>query len=257
MHLVTRQCVRFFQFSALNGFPGLTHAVGCRLDGTSKPPYDSMNLSQGVGDNTDSLVANRNRWLQATGGGVHVYTRQNHGTTIRIIKRDSFDAFEKIQTGSESADALISDVPQVRLSILTADCQAVMLFDPEKRVVANVHCGWRGSVANILGRVVSRMTREFHCNPHRIIAAIAPSLGPCCAEFINYKSEIPRYLWPFRVGSNHFDFWRISQHQLVEAGLLEGRVYNSGICTRCNPHLFFSYRAERETGRFVSFIALC
>jgi copper oxidase (laccase) domain-containing protein len=89
-----------------------------------------------------------------------------------------------------------------------------------------------------------------------MIAAIGPSLGPCCAEFINYKDEIPRQFWPFRVDAHHFDFWRISRHQLTTAGLAQSNIHSSGICTRCNPHLFFSYRAARQTGRFAALIGL-
>lgn len=254
--MVKRHTVRFFQFPALNCFPELVHAVGCRLDGSSLPPYGSMNLGQGVGDDPDAVADNRKRWRQATGGGVHVYTRQNHGTTIRVVKRDPVEHGEVMQTGSAPADALLTNVPGTRLLILTADCQAVMLYDPQKRVVANIHCGWRGSVANLIGRVVSRMIHEFDCDPRQMVAAIGPSLGPCCAEFVHYKKEIPRDLWPFRVGENHFDFWRISRHQLVSAGLLENHIHDAAICTLCNAHLFFSYRAERQTGRFGSMIAL-
>ena len=246
----------FFQFEALDHFQGLTHAIICRNGGFSPPPFDGMNLSHGVGDDPEAVTANRKRLLQMIGGGVHVYTRQNHGTSIRVITRGAGNRGEAIQTESVPADALISDVPGIRLSIQTADCQAVMLFDPQKRVVANIHCGWRGSVANIIGTTVLQMVSEFGCEPWHMTAAIGPSLGPCCAEFINYEDEIPRQLWPFRVGPHHFDFWRISRHQLVSAGLVDGNVHGPGICTRCNPHLFFSYRAAQKTGRFAALIGM-
>jgi YfiH family protein len=215
-----------------------------------------MNISQGVGDDSHAVAANRNRWLKATGGGVHVYIRQSHGTGIQVLKKNGQHTMATIHTVDSPVDALISDIPGVRLLIQTADCQAVLLFDPEKRVVANIHCGWRGSAANMIGRVVERMENEFGCHPGGMLAAIAPSLGPCCAEFIHYQNELPERLWSYRVGENHFDFWEISRNQLVCAGLLTDRVYVASICTRCNPHLFFSYRTEPRTGRFTSFIAL-
>jgi hypothetical protein len=215
-----------------------------------------MNLSLGVGDDPQAVAANRRRLHRLTGGGVHLYTRQNHGSSIRVVSRSAKRRAETIQTPREPADALITDVPGIRLLIQTADCQAVMLFDPQKRVVANIHCGWRGSVANIIGRTVSRMAAQFGCDPGRMTAAIGPSLGPCCAEFINYNAELPQALWPFRVGPHHFDFWRISRHQLVAAGLPEAHVHHAAMCTRCNPHLFFSYRAARKTGRFAALIGM-
>jgi YfiH family protein len=254
--LVKRQDNYFFQYTALNDFPGLTHAMVCRNGGFSQPPFDGMNLSLGLGDRPEAVTDNRKRLLTIMGGRVHVYIRQNHGTSIRVIKRDAYGQREAIRTEPGAADALITDVPGIRLLVQTADCQAVMIFDPRARVVANVHCGWRGSATNIIGNTVLKMVSEFGCRPKQMTAAIGPSLGPCCAEFINYENEIPRQLWPFRVGVNHFDFWRISRHQLVTAGLPDGNVHGPAICTRCNPHLFFSYRGAWETGRFASLIGM-
>lgn len=243
----------FFQFSALKRIPGLTHAVFSRIGGASRAPFDGFNTSVGVGDDPTAVNANRER-LRQMAGGVHVYTRQNHGTAIQVVQPGSLQPGETIGTVPEAADALITDLPGVRLLIQTADCQAVMLVDPNAKVVANVHCGWRGSVADIIGKTVGRMADEFGCRPEDMIAAIGPSLGPCCAEFVNYRREIPEALWPFRVAAHHFDFWEISRHQLIRAGLGADNVVCAGICTRCNPHLFFSYRQARETGRFATLI---
>jgi YfiH family protein len=254
--LVRKEQNYLFQFEALNRCKGLWHAVTSRHGGESRPPYASLNLSSGVDDDPKAVMANRQRLHGLTGGGVHLYSRQNHGTSIRVITRDAMHDQEMMQTVPEAADALITDVPGLYLLIQTADCQAVMLFDPYRRVVANVHCGWRGSVANILGNTVIRMAERFGCDPANMVAAIGPSLGPCCAEFINFKDEIPTQLWPFRVGEHHFDFWRISRHQLLAAGLVNAHVHIAAICTRCNPHLFFSYRAQRRTGRFAALIGM-
>ncbi len=256
MDLVKKNRNFLFQFMPLNRFAGLTHAVVCRTGGASRPPFDGFNLSHGVGDHPDAVDTNRNRLLQLTGGDRHVYTRQNHGTAVQVITRESCSQQGPMHTPSQPADALITDVPGIRLLIQTADCQAVMLYEPKRRVVANVHCGWRGSVADIIGRTVTRMTTDFDCDPKRMTAAIGPSLGPCCAEFVNYEQEIPQRFWSFRVGQNHFDFWRISRHQLVSAGLAADNIHAAGMCTRCNTHLFFSYRAARQTGRFAALIGM-
>ena len=244
MYLVNDDSNFLFRFGSLARIPGLTHAVTSRLGGVSRAPYDGLNTSFGVADDPAAVHANR-EWLRQATGGIHAYTRQNHGTAIQVITPRSLPPGEPIVTPSQAADALITDMPDVRLLIQTADCQAVMLADTRRRVAANVHCGWRGSVADIIGRTVARMVADFGCQPADMVAAIGPSLGPCCAEFVNYEQEIPRVMWPFRVGPYHFDFWRISRHQLVQAGLAADNVACAGICTRCNPHLFFSYRAER------------
>lgn len=256
MLLIKKQGNYLFQFETFNRFEGLTHLIASRRGGGSLAPFDGMNLSHGVGDDAQAVTANRRRLSELTGGGIHLYTRQNHGASIRVVTGAIRKRGQTIRTASAPADALITDVPGMRLLIQTADCQAVMVYDPQKRVVANIHCGWRGSVANIIGKTVGRMVEAFGCDPGQMTAAIGPSLGPCCAEFVNYEKEIARQLWPFRVGAHHFDFWRISRHQLVMAGLADARVLGAGICTRCNPHLFFSYRFARTTGRFAALIGM-
>jgi YfiH family protein len=142
------------------------------------------------------------------------------------------------------------------LTILVADCQPVMLYDPVRAVVANIHSGWRGSIADIIGRTVAVMKERFACRPAEIIAGIGPSLGPCCAEFVNYRQEIPEALWSYQVSDNHFDFWALSRDQLVWAGLLPEHIETGGICTRCHSDLFFSYRAAQQTGRMAAVIGL-
>ena len=255
MHLIKNRQTLFFQFEALNRCPGVWHAVTTRLGGESHGHCAGFNLALSVGDDPRAVADNRERLRQISGKGVHVYCSQNHGTTIHVVRKEDLDD-RPIQAAPGNADALITDVPGVYLLIQTADCQAVMIVDPQQRVVANVHSGWRGSVANIVGLTVTRMIREFGCDPARMVAAIGPSLGPCCAEFVHYKEEIPPRLWPFNVGENHFDFWRISRRQLIDAGLVQSRIHSSNLCTRCNPHLFFSYREQKRTGRLAAIVGL-
>jgi YfiH family protein len=246
----------YFQFKALGRFDGLTHAVGCRTGGVSQGPFSALNVSFDVGDAPDAVARNRRRWRRLSGGGVHVYARQNHGTSIGVVGPDTGPCDQTIRTLPTPVDALITDVPGIRLLIQTADCQAVLLVDPQRRVVANVHCGWRGSVANIIGLTVARMQADFGCDPGQMTAAIGPSLGPCCAEFVNHVKELPMHFRAFRADGDRFDFWRISQEQLVTAGLRRDRVHTAGICTRCNPDLFYSYRAAHRTGRCAALIGL-
>ena len=173
-----------------------------------------------------------------------------------MVSRSVKRCAEAIQTAGEAADALITDVPGIRLLIQTADCQAVMLFDPQKRVVANIHCGWRGSLLNIIGRTLLEMSREFDCRPKHIQAGIGPSLGPCCAEFVNFQTEIPADFWGYKDARDHFDFWAVSCDQMKRAGVAAENIDVSRICTRCRTDEFYSYRAEKTTGRFAAVIGL-
>jgi YfiH family protein len=131
-----------------------------------------------------------------------------------------------------------------------------MVYDPVRRVVANIHSGWRGSIGNIIGRTLQEMTAAFGTAAGDVVAGIGPSLGPCCAEFVHYRKEIPRSFWPYKNADHHFNFWAISHDQLCEAGVPTEHIFASQLCTRCHTDRFFSYRGEGTTGRFAAVIGL-
>jgi YfiH family protein len=244
--------------------PDLVHGVFTRLGGVSRPPFDSLNVGFGIGDDPAAVTKNRNQILSRLGVSRAVFLNQIHGTAVLVLDGtgpiDPNLFWEPGRPGSGkalTADAVITDLTQLALVIQVADCQAVMLADPEKRVIANVHSGWRGSVQNIIGRCMDLMVRRFGCDPRRILAGISPSLGPCCAQFIHYRKEIPESLWRYKLPDrDHFDFWRLSVDQLLESGLVPHHITNMAQCTRCRPDLFFSYRQARQTGRFACAIGL-
>ena len=84
----------------------------------------------------------------------------------------------------------------------------------------------------------------------------AALLGPCCAEFVNYRQEFPETMWHYKDNRHRFDLWHISSDQLQAAGISKANLYISKICTKCRTDLFFSYRAQTVTGRFASVIGL-
>jgi YfiH family protein len=251
----TREGLGFFQFHQLARRPEVRHAVFTRLGGRSRGAFRGLIVSFDCGDEPAAVAANRQMLVSAVGGGELVGLRQTHGTAVFGFSREE-GAQRPPEPSPPLADCAVTDVPGRLLLIQVADCQSVMLYDPRRRVVANVHCGWRGSIANILGRAVGHMQERFGCHPETILAGIGPSLGPCCAEFVNYREEIPEKFWGYRIGRDHFDFWALSRDQLRTAGLPEGQIECGQICSRCNPHLFFSYRRARVTGRFAAVIGL-
>ena len=237
-------------FEGLKRLPGIRHGVFTRRGGASVAPFDSLNVGMTVGDDPRRVEANRQRVVDAMGGGTLVRAHQVHGTTVHVVQAD-----EDVHRPAR-ADALVTDLPGRLLMIQVADCQPVLLADPLRPVVAAVHAGWRGSVANVLGATVALMKARFGTRPESLWAGIGPSLGPCCGQFINYRREIPSDLWRFRVGEANFDFWAVSRAQLVAAGLNPARIETAAVCTRCCSDTFFSYRAEGTTGRFAAVIGL-
>ena len=221
------------------------HAMTCRLGGVSRGAFASLNLSFYVGDEADRVRENRHRILAALELPHLVSLKQVHGDQILVL-----DSTPEQSEDIPGFDAVISNVPGLALLIQQADCQAVLLHDPKCQVIAAVHSGWRGSVANLIGKTVARMQAAFGVNPADLHAVISPSLGPCCAEFVNFRTELPEWMWRFAVPDKaaHFDFWAMSSKQLAEAGLLPERIAVTGICTRCNRDFFSFRRAKQESG---------
>ena len=253
MQVVCNNGLTLYRFQHLSRYPGICHGITTRQGGISPPPFDSLNLAGSVGDGSVYVEANR-RQVQARFDGMDpVYLKQVHSSIVAVL--DGLATGEAPHLPAQ-ADAVVTDRPGRLLTILVADCQPVMLYDPVRSVIANIHSGWRGSIANIIGRTVAVMKRRFACRPADILAGIGPSLGPCCAEFVHFRREIPSTLWSYQVAENHFDFWALSRDQLVQAGLRPQHIEVGGVCTRCRSDLFFSYRASNVTGRMAAVIGL-
>lgn len=222
--------------------------------GVSEAPYASLNLSRHVGDRADRVQTNRARALAALGLRHLVAVKQVHADQVLTATPEHLDA------EPEGYDAIISTLPGTGLLIQQADCQAVLLSAPDHGVVAAVHCGWRGSVLDIIGATIRRLREQHGVAPEAIRAVISPSLGPCCAEFIHFRTELPSWMHQYQVRPQYFDFWAISRRQLIEAGAPPEQIDVAGICTRCNRD-FFSYRRATQTaggitGRNGSIIGL-
>jgi polyphenol oxidase len=236
-----------FSFPGLSEQKNLVHAVFTREGGVSRDPFASLNVGSSVQDSPALVKRNLARVRESIGAQALLQMDQVHGDTVVVHRSDS--PFSGV--GASSADAQITNVPGQALMVKLADCQGVILHDPEKDVVGVVHCGWRGNVRNILGKTVRRMEQDFSSRPEDIHAAIGPSLGPCCGEFKGHEQYFPESFRRFQVRDNFFDLWAVSAWQLMTAGVPEDHIEISGICTRCRSDLFYSYRKERKTGRFA------
>jgi YfiH family protein len=236
----------------LASLPEVAHGFFTRQGGVSTGAYASLNVSPAVGDRGERVAENRRRMQQALGLTVMASAAQIHESRAAVIT----SAGQAQEEDIPEVDILVTTVFGLGLLIKQADCQAVMLYDPVNRVVANVHCGWRGQVHNILGETVSLLEHRFGSRPRDLYAAIGPSLGPCCAEFRNFRQELPDTLWAYQVRPTYFDLWRLSQDQLLAAGLQPERLDVAELCTRCKTGDFFSYRRDQVTGRQGAVIAL-
>lgn len=172
----------------------------------------------------------------------------------------SQDAFAGLE-----GDALATDTPNLLLTVSTADCLPVLLFDPQRKVVSAIHAGWRGSVLNIAGKAVAEMASTYGSNPRDLLAGIGPSIGRCC--FIVKEDVVTaietkclhkdRVLFRNGGGRWRVDLTVLNRLQLIDAGLTSERIASTGLCTSCLSNLFYSYRREKKkTGGMLSGIML-
>ena len=261
--------ISIWSFESFLKHTGITHFVSGRMGGISDPPYGSLNLALHVEDNSNAVL--RNRELLASALGISLdhltFAQQVHDSRIQIVTKGlrGSGAMEH-QTALHATDGLITDIPGVCLIILVAVCVPFIVFDPKRKVVGVAHAGWRGTVRFIARNTVQVFQERFGASPADMIVGIGPSIGPCCyevgPEVINHvegvfgrgKGLIDRQA---RDGKGYFDLWEANRAQLLQTGIPEGSIEVSGICTHCNPNLFFSRRHQRgETGRFGAGIQL-
>jgi YfiH family protein len=228
-----------------------------RVGGTSAAPFDTLNLSRGVGDDPDAVRANRARVLAAMARAPddHVDATQVHGTAAALA-----DGRHR-GTTLPGVDILLSGDPSVVLAMHCADCVPLLLADPAHGAVAAVHTGWRGTAAGAAGAAVRAMREAFGSQPQELVAAIGPAIGPCCYE-VDAPVREQFGLWPWREqvfratgpGRWHLDLWDANTRQLLAAGLRQDAVLRAGLCTSCHPALFFSHRRARRTGHMAALI---
>ena len=155
-------------------------------------------------------------------------------------------------------DGLITNQKNIILSTTNADCILLLFFDPVKKVIANTHSGWKGTIQRIAVKTVEKMIKEFECNPKDIICCICPSIRKCHFEvekdvkdmFENefkdlenlnniIEEKIPNAKW-------NIDTVLINEMILEKQGLKKENIIDSGICSVCNSDLIHSYRVEKK-----------
>lgn len=230
-------------------------AFTTRTGGRSVAPFDSLNLSEGVGDDTQTVRGNRALVMEALGlDPVHVaYSTQVHGATCLVPPGPGW---------AGTADALATRHPALVLAVGTADCLAVLLWDATRPAVAAAHAGWRGTLAGVVPRAVQVMT-SLGSEPGDLRAVLGPRIGACCFEV---SSDVAgRFRPEDRIetdGRTTIDLAGAITRQLRSAGLAAASIRDFGLdlkggaCTAHNPATYFSHRRDQgRTGRAWGILA--
>ncbi|MDE3045913.1 MAG: peptidoglycan editing factor PgeF [Verrucomicrobiota bacterium] len=241
--------LEWLEYELLEHYPHVLHGTFSRHGGMSAGRFGTLNLGNATADHVETVKANREVVRKALGLPRLMFPHQQHGVIVHRVNGKNGDH-------PIHADALYTTEKNVGLGVTHADCQAAIFYDPVHEAVAVAHAGWRGSAQNIYARVVETLQREIGTQPHNLIVCISPSLGPDHAEFKNYKQELPKEFWDFQTKPLYFDFWAISKMQLTKCGILEKNIEIAGLCTTCNTNDYYSHRADKDTGRNATVVAL-
>jgi YfiH family protein len=243
---------------------GVPHCFTTRFGGVSTGYLESMNIGIHRGDEWDNVLKNYKILGDALKFDPNnlVLSHQTHTDTVMRVG--------KAQAGAglfapelPECDALITNEPGVALVIFTADCTPILLYDPITGAVGAAHAGWRGTAAQIAGKTVAAMTREFGCDPANIQAAIGPNIGQCCfatdadvpqAMREGFGAEIEPFI---RYGGKKYyvNLKEINALVLRRAGVQNIEI--SQACTACESHRFWSHRVTKGLRGSQGAIIVC
>jgi YfiH family protein len=186
-----------------------------------------------------------------------LFLNQIHSNIVHFI--------EKIPSNNLNGDALITGLTRLLLVVKTADCLPALMVEESRKIIAAVHCGWRGTQKRVIQRVLKGMEAHYSCQPDSLLVALGPSIGPECYE-------VGRDIWqgfeeaglPLEVFRTHpekkdkfiFDMREANLLQLLSLGVKRENIFNLNFCTYCSDFLPSFRRDGKKAGRMLSFIGM-
>lgn len=200
----------------------------------------------------------------------HFGLQKNRIATVHQVHGDSIWVIDAARTSDPSgpkreADAMITNRAGLAITVRTADCLPILIWDEVKKVVAAVHAGWRGSLNAIASKTVLTMRSSFGSDPGNLWVGIGPAIGPCCYEVngpvlkplrerFEYWSEV---VTEKGNGKGMLDLAGLNVRQLMASGVSAEAITVAGACTFCHPERFYSYRRDGDSsGGMISGIVI-
>ncbi len=212
--------------------------------GVSTGIYASLNAGFGSHDDKDAVAENRGRIRTALNADFIVSLKQIHSDTVIIATNEPVADME--------ADGLVTKVPGLAISALSADCGPVLLVDAEAAVIGACHAGWRGALSGIVESTVATMC-ELGATPDNMTAVLGPCIGPenyevgdeFKAEFCEIDEDYARFFHKPERRKTHFDLPAFILSRLAVMGV---RSEWTGQCTYAQSEDYFSYRRNSHAG---------
>lgn len=222
-------------------------------------PRDFKNMSLSCADTRWSLN-NRDKFLSGLGIDYRylVCAKQIHASSVRCVKeKDKGRGALSYDSSIADTDALITDKRDLPLAVFTADCLPIFLYDPITPAIGLIHAGWRSTKENIAAKTIQLMEQEFNTKASNLYAGFGPALRSCCYEVAREFNNIFAGNLIRKDNRYYLDLARVNKQQILDSGVKEENIFDSGICTSCRNEDFFSYRKEEKNcGRMMSVVML-
>lgn len=240
--------MKIIQSKLLKNFSSISHCFTAKKNGNLA--FHVGDIEKNVKDNHKILADIMRYNLNSV-----VHMKQIHSDVVHIVSEN--DNFENPPT----CDALITNKKNIPLMVMVADCSPVILYDSEKSVIAVAHVGRAGAFQNILKNVIDTFVNYYNSNPADINVSVGASIGSCCYEvgeeiYDEAKTLHLEYAVDKKENSFYLNISKIIQSQLFECGISEENIEISQECTCCLKEDYYSYRAEKITGRFAGVVFL-
>lgn len=175
-----------------------------------------------------------------------IYMNQTHGSNIEIVDENSPDLIE-------NCDAIITKSPNIVLMVMVADCIPIVLYDEKQGVFSAIHAGRNSTFLGISKKTAEIFIEKFNSNPDDIRAVFGASIQKCCYEVSPEMAKIVEKSFGKEfVKHRNIDLQSINRKQLESLGVKNIEISN--ICTKCGEDNYFSYRKDKNAGRFAAFI---
>lgn len=235
----------YLQFNKLNEFNNLIHGFTIKSNNFKKEDTDYIKICEDLNLNQNYVKIEK----------------QIHSNIVKCIENNDLVT---------DVDGLITNTKNLPLFIRTADCISLILYDPVKEVIGNIHSGWKGTLSRIIEKSIFKMKEKYHCDEKDIIVGIFPSILYCHFEVENdvyslYEKEfknlknISKYMKIGEIKDSkqkyYIDTVGINKEMLINMGIKEENIYLSNKCTFCNNELFNSHR-QKDNGRNLTVVEM-
>ena len=246
----------------LEKFKNIKHCFFSRKNGVSKGLYESLNCGIGSNDNKEDVLKN----LEIISNKINcnknslITLNQKHTNQVVYFKNET-SIKNKV-----TADAIVSEVKNVGIGILTADCAPILFYDPKKKIIGCAHSGWKGALNGIIKNIVKKFN-ELNSNSNDLIAVVGPCIGKKSYEvkedffskFVSYENNNQIFFEKINNGKFLFDLRGFINKEISISGITN--IENLEMDTFSQKEFFYSYRRsqhnkEKDYGRCISVILM-